>query len=245
MRFPEGQKTADVLETAAMLRDEADRRIQGRLDGTRQRGQAASCTPGCTACCRQLVVISPIEALAIAQFTRTHRSVASRLPNALTAWEARIAAAEELSRQMDGFDAADGYVSGADGGRLEFSYWREQIPCPFLDNGHCSIYPVRPFACREHYVTSDPRRCAEDLDSATPAGTRMEYRSVAGEVGVRCYDLPDRIIPLGRCLDYAADHLDELQRTAPTEKVVEETEGVQRRTRLALAIMTHGRLTQS
>lgn len=28
------------------------------------------------------------------------------------------------------------------------------VPCPFLDTGGCSIYPVRPFSCRMYFVMS-------------------------------------------------------------------------------------------
>ena len=74
----EGAEEADVLQTAAALREEADRRLTGRLDAMQQRGAPASCAPGCTACCRQFVVVSPMEALALADFARRNRSVASR-----------------------------------------------------------------------------------------------------------------------------------------------------------------------
>jgi len=37
-------------------------------------------------------------------------------------------------------------------------------PCPFLDNGTCSIYQYRPFVCRRHNALFDnPRWCNLDL----------------------------------------------------------------------------------
>ena len=34
-----------------------------------------------------------------------------------------------------------------------------QTPCPFLDNGSCSIYQHRPLACRSHFSIRNPEQC--------------------------------------------------------------------------------------
>jgi Fe-S-cluster containining protein len=36
------------------------------------------------------------------------------------------------------------------------------VHCPFLENGRCSIYPVRPLMCREHISFDDPGKCERD-----------------------------------------------------------------------------------
>jgi Fe-S-cluster containining protein len=45
-------------------------------------------------------------------------------------------------------------------------YFRQGIPCPFLEEESCSIYPDRPIACREYLVTSPPEHCAEPATDA-------------------------------------------------------------------------------
>jgi Fe-S-cluster containining protein len=40
------------------------------------------------------------------------------------------------------------------------TYFRQDIPCPFLEDGACSIYDERPITCREYLVTSPPEYCA-------------------------------------------------------------------------------------
>ena len=39
------------------------------------------------------------------------------------------------------------------------SYWRLQIPCPFLVNKTCSIYEVRPWACSSIYSVTPSEWC--------------------------------------------------------------------------------------
>jgi Fe-S-cluster containining protein len=40
------------------------------------------------------------------------------------------------------------------------AYFSLRLPCPFLEDGACSIYDDRPLACREHLVTSPPENCS-------------------------------------------------------------------------------------
>jgi len=41
-------------------------------------------------------------------------------------------------------------------------WFRESHPCVFLENGRCSIYKVRPVACRSYFVINDPSLCQPD-----------------------------------------------------------------------------------
>ncbi len=243
MRFDGEPQLVTVLETAATLRDEADRRLAGRLDASAKRGSAASCRAGCDACCKQLITLSPLEAHAIADYVDNSPELAERTEAALEKWRSDVAWRLDLNEAVEHFRIADGYVSGPEGGRLEADYWTAGIACPFLDGGRCSIYEVRPFNCREHYVLSDPLLCQVSVDAPIPAGTRMEYRAVANEVGMHCFGLSDRLLLLPDALDYARIRPHERQAEAPAVSVVNATEKAQRQARLALAMMGFGRLT--
>ena len=38
--------------------------------------------------------------------------------------------------------------------------WRDaRVPCPFLHEGRCGIYEIRPLACRAHYALHNPELC--------------------------------------------------------------------------------------
>jgi Fe-S-cluster containining protein len=242
MRFDGEPKLVNVLDTAAALRDEADRRLAGRLDASAKRGSPAACRPGCDACCRQLITISPLEAHAIAEDVHRSPQLQMRTEAALQKWRSDLAWRLDLNDAVEHFRQADGYVSGPEGGRLEADYWAAGIPCPFLDDGRCSIYEVRPFNCREHYVLSEPLLCRVSLDAPIPAGTRMEYRAVANEVGMHCFGMADRLLLLPDAVDYARSRPQERAAEAPAVSVINATEKAQRQARLALAMMGFGRL---
>jgi Fe-S-cluster containining protein len=230
----------NVLSTAALLWEESERRIEGRVAALAE-GKSVSCHAGCFACCHQLVVVSPLEAHAIAGYLDEHPELQEAAQHRLEEWEAQVSETPALKEALEAFSAADGYLSGEAGGALEEAYWQAHLPCPFLAEGLCSIYPARPFACREHLVVSDPVLCAENPDAAVPAGTHMEFRAVANWVGARAFFLADRLIPLPRALEYTRERGEEARREAPGEQVLQEAEAGQRRARLALARLLYRR----
>jgi Fe-S-cluster containining protein len=45
-----------------------------------------------------------------------------------------------------------------------------RVPCPFLKEGKCSVYEVRPFACRLHHTVSPTNDCCDlKVLQVTPA----------------------------------------------------------------------------
>jgi Fe-S-cluster containining protein len=184
-----------------------------------------------------LVVVSPLEAHALAEFITARPELAATLSSAHAAWHERIAADPDLNARLTAFVESEGYVSGPEGGALELAYWQAQQPCPFLQDDRCSVYPARPFACREHHVLSNPALCAQDLDAVTPADTRLEFRAVANYVGTACYALPDRLIPLPLALEYAAEHPEERDRAVAEDVLRPAVEIGLRQARRALALL--------
>lgn len=89
-----------------------------------------SCKKGCSFCCHINVTISEWEAEYIAQYCRSNRISIS---------------ASYLKQQLTVRQSDIAYTS--------FS------ACIFLKNNLCSIYPVRPAACRNYQVFSDPQLC--------------------------------------------------------------------------------------
>ena len=229
------ERSMTVLDAAAFLRDESSRRIEGRLQSLPNAGVEVSCRAGCHACCSQLVVVSPLEAHALAEHVAADADLGRRAAARVEAWAAAVSGHPTLGARLAQFEKAGGYVDSQAGDAIEREYWAAKLPCPFLDGGCCSIYPVRPHACREHFVLSPPELCAEDLDAVTPANTRLEFRAVASAVGEAAFGLPDRLIPLPRALQYAREHPEEGAREAGESEVRAQIADAQRRVRLALA----------
>jgi len=87
---------------------------------------SVACKAGCDHCCHQPVGLTPPEALAIFAYLR--QTLAAE---ALVTLAARLA---ERERETRGLSSAQRFAP--------------EHPCPFLEHGTCSIYEVRPLACR-------------------------------------------------------------------------------------------------
>jgi Fe-S-cluster containining protein len=87
---------------------------------------AVACRAGCDHCCHQPVGLTPPEALAI--FAHLRQTLA---PEELSIVRARLAQRAQETRALS---AAERFSPDQ--------------PCPFLEHGRCSIYEVRPLACR-------------------------------------------------------------------------------------------------
>lgn len=123
---------------------------------------AVACQPGCDHCCHQIVGVSAPEVLAIFEHLQSTRSAAE-----LERLKAHVELLHERSR---GLSSAE---------RLS-----PEHPCVFLDGGRCSIYDVRPLACRG--VNSlDAADCERRLKDAE---ARAEF--LAKGHGGRCYVAP-------------------------------------------------------
>lgn len=59
-------------------------------------------------------------------------------------------------------------------GRKKYS---ELSRCVFLKDNMCSIYPVRPVACRKHWVKTDPSLCDFSQNIANPVGTYFDINT--------------------------------------------------------------------
>jgi Fe-S-cluster containining protein len=119
-------------------------------------GQPISCKRGCAHCCYQAVPISVVEAEFLAEWIRTlpidqQQELARRFRETVL----KLSAAdltESLAHMVWNSPTEATF-------NLALDYLYQRIPCPFLEDGACSIYPIRPFACREFLVTSSPEHC--------------------------------------------------------------------------------------
>lgn len=118
-------------------------------------GLKISCAKGCGACCRQLVPISATEARHLA-------NVVAALP-AERAADVRRRFEEALAKIESAALPGRGHPTTDKQAYREFSlaYFRQGVPCPFLQEESCSIHQDRPLVCREYQVTSPPSACAQ------------------------------------------------------------------------------------
>ncbi len=91
-----------------------------------EQNRKMGCCAGCSTCCHQDVPVSPLEAIAVYFATHTYLQGETK---------------EKVHKQLQ---AQNGDISKNHG------------QCPFLLDDKCSIYPLRPIACRSLLVFNEP-----------------------------------------------------------------------------------------
>jgi len=115
-----------------------------------------ACGKGCAWCCSLQVPVSAPEVLLLAEALRQTRS-----PDSLAAVRERVAALDARTRGLD------------DVQRLA-----ARLPCALLENGLCSVYGVRPLACRG-WNSYDARVCRHAVEYTTAPVARLYAPQVA------------------------------------------------------------------
>lgn len=191
----------DLLPLLQIMSNEV---VASAEDAARERGQAISCRKGCGACCRQLVPISPVEARHIAGLVaRMPEPRQTQIRERFAAARKKLEAAGLWQRLNDRQTWQEERVSD-----IGLDYFRERIPCPFLEDESCSIHLERPLTCREYLVTSPAENCAD------PKPRTIEWLPLPAKVWVaaaRCEPGADgdrylNWVPLIQALDWAAEH---------------------------------------
>lgn len=115
-------------------------------------GQPSPCGVGCSACCKQVILSNPFEAMLIARYLATPgnplRSFLARYEH----WDART---RDMRRAFPGW-AARMVLHGEDDGSFDHRAFSE--PCPFMEDDRCVVYPVRPYGCRSYFALTDDCR---------------------------------------------------------------------------------------
>lgn len=96
-----------------------------------------TCKKGCSACCNLYAIITIADAINIAEYISQWAD-----------WQLWIPKLTTVAKKM----TAPGITNK--------EWCKLNIPCIFLENNLCKIYPVRPAECRYHFVTSDPKLCS-------------------------------------------------------------------------------------
>ncbi|MEA3335433.1 MAG: hypothetical protein U9R25_05945 [Chloroflexota bacterium] len=140
----------DFVNGVYSLVDEATAFEMDRLRS--EDGIIPSCGLGCSHCCRFHILTNIAEAHALAQYIKREFSGDQ---------------IDDLRMRTQQWHAWDNSRPG----RYPPVNIDEQIDlsdydhcCPLLVNGACSAYPVRPVACRTHFVSSHPLSCAAAND---------------------------------------------------------------------------------
>lgn len=142
----------------------------------RARGGKVYCAKGCSNCCSLAVNCTFAEALLIAESLDLKQS------------RAVAAYAEKLCEKVPAVPDLKGYLR---------MHRHEMGGCPFLDDGACGIYRVRPVSCRALLSTLESCWCGADFSELSAEDKQlflksldrsvtafpMHYMAATGEVG--------------------------------------------------------------
>jgi Fe-S-cluster containining protein len=140
-----GERTlARALDLAHQAHAWADHLI-GRFEAEKPLPHPLACQPGCHFCCHNQIEVTPLEALAVWRFIQD-------LPP------------DEQARLKNRVEASARQRSSKT--KEEIARSRRQFPCPFLHQGLCVVYPVRPLLCRAMH-SLDAGHCETSLQAET------------------------------------------------------------------------------
>ena len=175
-------------------------------------GRRVSCRDRCSACCRHLVAVSPVEALDIADHVGSlpaeeRRRVEARFDDGLRRLETAGLLDPAAPKGRRSLNAPQQATRREAIHALSRTYFEQQIACPFLTDDSCGIYERRPMVCREHLVTSPPENCARldgtGVESLTPP---IDMAAVLARAAARIAGTPPRTVPLLLALEWAEAH---------------------------------------
>jgi Fe-S-cluster containining protein len=198
---PAGATSARRLLPIAQSLTDAASRIAG--EDAAAAGRPVTCAAGCGACCRNLVPLGRAEAYHVA-------AVVAALPEPRRSEvRGRFAAALPVLERAGLLTQARDVAAGR--GRWEYGleYFRLGIPCPFLEQESCSIYPDRPLVCREYLVSSPPPRCARPESGGIeeiPLPIQEPMRAFARAAGGLGAEDPVPWVPLILALEWTASN---------------------------------------
>lgn len=210
-----------LAELAALVQPIDDRAFE--LACARAATEAPiSCREGCAACCRQLVPVSPAEALRLAELV-------DALPEARRAVvRARFdARRERVERSWIGYALRHRLAEeGARATELALAYHKLQLECPLLEGERCSIYDDRPAVCREYAVVTRKENCrfpGRTVVRRVPIA--LAFSEALGRVSAARLGVEETRVPLLEALAWVEAHEGARRRTFPAEGLLEELVG--------------------
>jgi Fe-S-cluster containining protein len=114
-------------------------------------GKRVECKRGCDNCCKQKVIVTEAEGVAIYIYLRSEGRWSDEL-------EARLAEEDVHATRTNHSD-----------------WFKEKRPCPFLRDGECGVYAVRPISCAATFAINDPSFCG--MPDVPPGLGQMQINS--------------------------------------------------------------------
>lgn len=129
----------------------------------RDNAKTISCSKGCISCCSQYIYATLQECDAIVYWLSQHNDTKEIFLANYRVWRNAIRTNhEQMFKDINQVSANTlaGEANSDELKKISKEYHQWNIGCPFLHDGACSIYPVRPLVCAGHASVSPPEQCA-------------------------------------------------------------------------------------
>lgn len=151
---------ANYREVLTRARDNS---YNALVDTLASQGGKITCRKGCTHCCSHYVAVPLAHGIVIVDYLYGRKELLKNFIQNYETWRHKGLA---LSKSIDS-TRTRAFSSSlpiqdiiAVTRPLSMRYLEMGIPCPFLANDACVIYPVRPMPCAGQYSVSPPGWCA-------------------------------------------------------------------------------------
>jgi Fe-S-cluster containining protein len=163
-RFPGHVSTADAVAMAAALADEFDGGVEARARQAEKQGLNIACDIGCDRCCRIVVSAYAPEVMRVVEFLNQpeHAGERAGFLARYPAWR------ETVGDGVSALPSLSGQAKGAEFEATHLALWRKGASCAFNEGGVCTIYPVRPLACRNAHALDTDTHCVPDPPGGKP-----------------------------------------------------------------------------
>jgi Fe-S-cluster containining protein len=131
---------------------------------TARAGETISCGAGCVYCCAMFIEATIQECELIVYYLYTHDKAMTAFLARYSAWRESIFQGGELYQRCLGCWDKDNRQEAINKFKQKVTaaqeaYYAQNLPCPFLSHGLCSIYEVRPYVCAGHIAVGGADNC--------------------------------------------------------------------------------------
>jgi Fe-S-cluster containining protein len=127
-------------------------------------GKSITCSQGCSACCSLFIAASLQECEAVVSYLYQNDEALRNFLRGYNSWIARI---QRIATRFNRINSLHGKTLVSQESPEERSifnadlafYEEKNITCPFLSDGSCSIYEVRPYVCASVVSLSPAEWC--------------------------------------------------------------------------------------
>ena len=186
----------DAAAIACGLHFEMDRLTGARAQIAEDNQLTIACEQGCSHCCESLVMVLRGESVVIAEWLHdpcNHELRDWFVSESYPGWREAIGDAPERAQEALRTDASEAYINTA------LEVWQKRVMCAFNRDGMCTVYDVRPNACRNSHALDNNENCQaanmqspatidfEDIQSfrfGTRPLTESLHQALGGRAGI-------------------------------------------------------------